>query len=141
MVFPFLLTIALWRMAVAWWNPAGILAMIPVFYCSFVRPVAWFAPMAVLTCFLVDYNFDVPFVWTSIWCLCYALRGFLPFIDIAHISQNAVTAFMIFLGAGVALLALGTFHMMPVFGAIWAYIWTTLLYVPITKLIERIGDD
>ena len=32
--FPFLITIALWRLSNPWINPAGVLAMIPIFYCS-----------------------------------------------------------------------------------------------------------
>ena len=37
--FPFIAVIVLWRLSVAFWNPAGILAIIPIFYCSFVRLV------------------------------------------------------------------------------------------------------
>ena len=29
---PFLMTIFLWRLSVYFWNPAGILALIPIFY-------------------------------------------------------------------------------------------------------------
>lgn len=139
--FPFLLTLALWRVGCAWWNPAGILALIPVFYCSFVRPVPWFAPMAILACFLVDYNFDVPFVWTSVWCLAYALHGFLPFIDIQRMNAHGIPAFAIFLGVGMLFLIFGAFHVMPVLGAVWTYVWCMLLYMPVAQLIKRVGDD
>ena len=33
LLFPFIITIALWRISVPWINPAGILAIIPIFYC------------------------------------------------------------------------------------------------------------
>ena len=30
--FPFLLTIGLWRLSVPFWNPGGIMAIIPIFF-------------------------------------------------------------------------------------------------------------
>ena len=69
--FPFITVIILWRLAVPFWNPAGILAIIPIFYCSFVRPVPWFAPFAVLFCFLIDYRFDTLAYWTAAHCFVF----------------------------------------------------------------------
>ena len=56
--FPFLLTVALWRLSGNFWNPAGILAIIPIFFCSFVRPVNWFGLFSVFMCFVIDYKFE-----------------------------------------------------------------------------------
>ena len=39
---PFLMTIFLWRLSVYFWNPAGILALIPIFYYTFVRHIHGF---------------------------------------------------------------------------------------------------
>ena len=33
-----------------------ILAIIPIFYYSFIKPVNWFVPFAVVFCFLIDYK-------------------------------------------------------------------------------------
>lgn len=139
--FPFLVTIALMRLAIAWWNPAGMLALIPIFYYTVVHPVPFFAPFAVLMCFALDYNFDVMFVWTSLWCLIYAIIGFQTVLDFRRMDGRAFGAFAIFIGLGVLILAIGAFHVMPVLGALVAFIWTLVLYLPMTSLMEAISHD
>ena len=139
--FPFLITIALWRLAVRWWNPAGVLALIPIFYATFVRPVPWFAPFALIFCFLLDYSFDTMFIWTVLWCIMYAANGFQTAIDITRMDMRGLMIFIIFMAVGMIATTAGAFHIIPILGAIWTYAWTCALYVPITALMERIGDD
>ena len=97
-VFPFLTVIFLWRLAIPFWNPGGILALIPLFYCTFIKPVPWFMPFGLIFCFLIDYNLGSLCYWTAIYCLCYAINGFQTIIDLQNMDINAIDAFMVFLG-------------------------------------------
>ena len=139
--FPFITVIILWRMSVPFWNPAGILAIIPIFYCSFVRPVPWFAPFAVLFCFLIDYRFDTLAYWTAAYCLFYAINGFQSFIDLTRTDKNALNIFMVFFGVATLILTLAGFSVSNLMRAIWLFAWVSTLYIPITALIKRVCDD
>ncbi|MBQ7185813.1 MAG: hypothetical protein IJR92_03340, partial [Alphaproteobacteria bacterium] len=68
-LFPFLITVILWRLSTPWVNPAGVLAIIPIFYCSFIRPVSYFTFFSILFCFLIDYKFGTLFMWTIFYCM------------------------------------------------------------------------
>lgn len=139
--FPFITVIILWRLAVPFWNPAGILAIIPIFYCSFVRPVPWFAPFAVLFCFLIDYRFDTLAYWTAAYCLFYAINGFQSFIDLTRTDKNALNIFMVFFGVATLILTLTGFSVSNLMRAVWLFAWVATLYIPITALIKRVCDD
>lgn len=139
--FPFLAVLVMWRLSVPFWNPAGVLAIIPIFYGSFVRPVRWFAPWAVLFCFMLDYKFDTLFYWTAWYCVIYAANGFQNFIDLTRARQNALSVFMGFFGCAVLILTLTNFNISNVLRASWLFAWTTALYIPITALIKRASND
>ena len=135
---PWLSVLILWRLSLSFWNPAGILALIPIFYCSFVRPTYWFAPFAVIFCFLIDYKFETLVFWTSLYCLFYAVNGFQTFFDLTKIDKNAWHIFMIFIFIGFILLLLSSFTFYNLLQTIWLLIWLGLLYIPITNLIKRV---
>ena len=139
--FPFITVIILWRLSVPFWNPAGILAIIPIFYCSFVRPVPWFAPFAALFCFLIDYRFDTLAYWMAAYCLFYAINGFQSFIDLTRTDKNALNIFMVFFGVATLILTLAGFSVLNMMRAIWLFAWVSTLYIPITALIKRVCDD
>lgn len=139
--FPFITVIILWRMSVPFWNPAGILAIIPIFYCSFVRPVPWFAPFAAVFCFLIDYRFDTLAYWMAAYCLFYAINGFQSFIDLTRTDKNALNIFMVFFGVATLILTLAGFSVLNMMRAIWLFAWVSTLYIPITALIKRVCDD
>lgn len=139
--FPFIAVLVLWRLPVSWWNPAGILAIIPIFYCSFVRPVPWFAPFAAIFCFLIDYRFDTVMFWTVLYCLFYAINGFQTIVDLTRLDRNAIVAFMAFFGVGVVIISLMHLNLSNIIRTIWLFAWVVTLYIPITALIKRIGDD
>lgn len=138
---PFLVTLALWRLSVPMWNPAGILAMIPIFYCSFVRPVKWFAPFAIFVCFLIDYKFDTRLYWMSLYLMAYAINGFQTYVDITRMDKNALDAFMIFFGAATLILAMLDFSFYNLLRTVWLFAWCAALYLPITELIKRARHD
>ena len=139
--FPFIAVIVLWRLSVAFWNPAGILAIIPIFYCSFVRPIPWFAPFAILFCFLIDCRFDTLVYWMVMYCLFYAINGFQTFFDLTRVDKNALYVFMIFFGVATFVLSITNPTVATLMRATWLFAWVSTLYVPITALIKRIYDD
>jgi len=139
---PFLITIGLWRLAVPYINPAGVLAIIPIFFCTFIRPVPWFAPFAALMCFAIDYNFNTALYWTTIYCVCYAANGFQTTIDLTNDDYGGIGAFAIFFGAATLIIAIPHLAVFSnIFRTIWMMLFTTAMYAPITYVIKRIGHD
>lgn len=139
--FPFIAVIFLWRLSAAFWNPAGILAIIPIFYSSFVKPVPWFAPFALIFCFLIDYRFDSLIFWTAMYCIFYAINGFQSIIDLSRLDNNALNVFMVFFGVSIMILAFTNFNIQNLLRAGWLFAWASTLYIPITALIKGVCDD
>lgn len=139
--FPFLLTVALWRLSVSFWNPAGILAIIPIFFCSFVRPIAWFPIFSVLMCMVIDYKFETVCFWVAMYCLFYAINSFQNIIDITRMDMNGLFAFTVFFGIGILIQVITNFTFLTLIFGMWIVLFTCLLYIPITNLIQRIRHD
>lgn len=135
---PFLITIFLWRLSVAWWNPAGILALIPIFYYTFVKPINWFVLFGAIFCFLIDYRCNLPLFWTSLFILFYAINGFQNYIDAQHMENNAVYLFMLFIGIGIFVLIISKPSWIGLINNLWLFIWLSVLYLPITAIDKRI---
>ena len=131
---PFLITLFLWRMSVSFWNPAGILALIPIFYYTFVKPIDWFVLFGLTFCFLIDYRCDLPLFWTTLFCLMYAINGFQNYTDITNVEKNALYIFMLFIGSGFFILTCvgGTWNIF--INNLWLFIWMGILYIPITSI-------
>ena len=140
-IFPFLITIALWRLSVQWINPAGILAIIPIFYCSFIRPVHYFTLFAILMCFLVDYKFDTVLFWTTIYCLYYGIMNFQTILDLTHTKIHGLYAFMAFFGIACIALVIWDLNLLSFLGGILMYLITCALYIPTTILIKAVDND
>lgn len=141
LAFPYISVIILWRLSVVFWNPAGILAIIPIFYCSFVKPIPWFAPFAIIFCFLIDYKFDSLFYWTVAYCIFYAINGFQSFIDLSRLDKNALQIFMVFFGISTLILSFMNFNFSIFIKSVWLFAWVSTLYIPITALIQKVCDD
>ncbi len=139
--FPFLLTVALWRLSVSFWNPAGILAIIPIFFCSFVRPIAWFPIFSVLMCIVIDYKFETVCFWLAMYCLFYAINSFQNIIDITRMDMNGLFAFTVFFGIGILIQVITNFTFLTLIFGVWIVLFACLLYIPITNLIQRIRHD
>ena len=140
-IFPFLTVIFLWRLSIPFINPGGILAIIPIFYCTFIRPIPWFMPFGLLFCFLIDYNMGGLCYWTIIYCLCYALNGFQNIIDLKHRDFNSIDMFMVFIGIGILCFEIAHLNLTTVFRMIWIFILMTTLYLPITRFINEVHHD
>lgn len=135
---PWLSVLILWRLSISFWNPAGILALIPIFYYSFVKPIHWFALFSVIFCFLIDYKFETLVFWTSLYCLFYAINGFQTFVDLTKIDKNAWHIFIIFISFGLFGLLITNFTFYNLLQTIWLLLWLGMLYIPITQLTKRV---
>jgi len=139
--FPFLLTIALWRLSCPWVNPAGVLCIIPIFYCSFIRPVRYFSPFALLMCFLLDYKFGSNFMWTIYYCLCYMILNLQTAIDLTHTKKSGVYAFMIFFGIVMLFMFLQYINLVNLLYAVVVFAITSTLYIPMVVTIRAVQND
>lgn len=138
---PFLLTIALWRLSAPFWNPGGILALIPVWYYVFVRHVPWFGLFGVIVCFLIDYKFNTTFLWTSIYCLFYAVNGFQSVVDLNQMERDALAAFMLFIGTGILIAVGSAFSFTNILRGVWIFVFASTLYIPVIQLMKRVRHD
>jgi len=139
--FPFLITLVLWRLSAPFWNPGGILALIPIFYYSFIRPIPWFALYGGIFCFLIDYKFDSLLFWTFMYCLFYAANGFQNYVDLPRQKNDGILVFMGYFGACAIILLLMGFSFVGLARAIWLFMWISILYIPLTALAKRLADD
>ncbi len=141
-ISPFLAVIILWRLQTQYFNPGGILAIIPIFYYSFVRPIKWMPLMSIVFCFLIDYNMDTKLFWTCAYCIAYAINGFQYFLDLQRADKNAIVPFMIFIGAALFILMVANLSWIMIGRVLWVFVWMVILYTPITGLLKMVhGDD
>lgn len=133
-LLPFIEVLFLWRLSVYFWNPAGILALIPIFYYTFVRPIHGFAFVGLIFCLLIDYRCNLPLLWTTLFCLFYAIDGFQNYIDVQHTDNNALYIFMMFIGIGILLMIFSGLTWKNFINNVWLFIWMCILYTPITSL-------
>ena len=131
---PFIMTLFLWRLSVYFWNPAGILALIPIFYYTFVRHINGFTLFGLMFCFLIDYRCNLPLFWTILFCLFYALDGFQNYIDMKNMDNNALYMFMVFIGIGILLLIFSGLSWLNLINNLWLFVWLSVLYTPITHI-------
>ncbi len=139
-LFPFIITIFLWRLSCPWINPAGILAIIPIFYCSFIRRIDYFTPFAILMCFLLDYKFNTVLFWTTVYCIYYVIVNIQTMIDLTHTKKHGVYAFMLFFGIAVLSQVLWNFSFMNLLVGILMYALVSAVYIPIATIINMVDE-
>lgn len=139
--FPYLAVLLLWRLSASFWNPGGILALIPIFYYSFIKPIRKFSLFAVIFCFLIDYKFDSLLFWTSFYCLFYAINGFQSVIDLTRQKNDGIFVFMMYFGISSILLAIIGFSFIGFVHALWLFLWMAILYIPFVIIAKRITND
>lgn len=141
-ISPFLAVIILWRLQLQFLNPAGILAIIPIFFYSFVRPIDWFPAMSIFFCLAIDYCFNTKLFWTTAYCVAYAINGFQYFIDLTRTDKNAIVPFMIFFGLALCVLMFINFSWVMFWRSGLLFVWVSVLYTPIVQLLKKVhGDD
>ena len=139
--FPFLITLVLWRLSCPIINPAGILAIIPIFYCSFIRPVPYFTVYALLFCFLLDYKFGTTLTWMIFYCIFYVIMNIQTFIDLGHTNRNGLFAFMGFIGPVIFFLMLHHIGITSILLSILTFVILCIMYIPTTYLIKVVKND
>lgn len=136
--FPFLLTIGLWRCAHPIWNPGGILAIIPIFYCSFVRPTQWFPLFSVIMCICLDYNFETVCFWLAIYCFCCAVDGFQNWIDITHVDHDAFVIFAFVVLCAILMQIIANFTWVNIAKGMWIILVMLVMYKPCVWMIKKV---
>lgn len=140
-ISPFLAVIILWRLQLNFWNPAGILAIIPIFYYSFVRPIPYFSLISILFCFLIDYTGGTVLFWTTMYFIVYAVNGFQYFIDLQRTDKNAIVPFIIFFGLSLFILMIINISWIMLWRCICLFIWVSVIYIPVINLLKRVHRD
>ena len=140
-LFPFLITVALWRLSAPWVNPGGILAIVPIFYCSFIRPVPYFTPFAILLCFLIDYKFNTVLMWTVFYCMFYVIINLQTVIDLTHTNRDCLYAVRGFAGTVILLLVASHLSVANILSGVAMFAILVIMYIPITTTIMAVQDD
>lgn len=139
--FPFLLTIALWRLSFPWVNSAGVLAIIPIFYCSFIKPVPYFVPFALIMCFLLDYKFGTVFMWTMYYCLFYAVINLQTLVDLTHTKKFCIYSFMAFLGPVIIFMIIRNISLINFLYGVVMFALACIMYIPTIVTIRAVQND
>lgn len=136
--FPFLLTVGLWRLSVPFWNPAGILAIIPIFFCSFIKPVNFFGIFSMIMCLVIDYKFGTVCFWLAMYCLFYTINNFQNIIDITHARNDGLFVFMLFFGICIFMQVLTDLTWLNLIRGIWIVLWSMIVYFPTVISIKKV---
>ncbi len=137
-LFPFLSALLLWRLSMPFWNPGGILCLIPVFYFTFTRPIQYFPVLGLIICFLIDYRCDTVLFWTMSYLLIYAAAGLQNHIDLSQQKNNGLYIFAGCFALAHFILLIFNFSWFGLFEYIWLTLWAVVLYIPFTELANRI---
>jgi hypothetical protein len=139
--FPFLAVPLLVRLTSPFWNPAGILAIIPIFYYGFVRPRDWFLPVAVLGALALDFQMGLRLFWTISFLALFAAGSLQNWIDLQNQKHGGLYLFMLFFGIAAFALSISgaaaAASVWPAFQAVWLFLWCSLLYIPFQEFAKR----
>ena len=75
------------------------------------------------------------------YCLFYAINSFQTYIDITRMDNHGLFAFMVFFGVAIFIQTVSNFSFINILRGAWMFVWGCVLYIPIAKLIKRVGDD
>ena len=140
-IFPFAITLVLWRLSFPIINPCGVLAIVPIFYYSFISDRREFLPMAVLGCFLIDYGFGTMLLWTTAFCAAYAANHLQTAFRFAVTARHGLYSFAGF--TALCLLILGAWSFFETGGvnalaqAVWIWALTVGGYLGWIKIMRN----
>jgi len=140
-VFPFFITLFLWRLSTPYINPAGVLAIIPIFYYSFIRPTPYFTAYALLFCFLIDYKFNTILVWTIFYSIYYVIMNIQTVIDLTHTNKNGLYAFLLFIGPVLLFIMLTHLGWTSILLSLMMFFILGIFYIPITHIAKAVNHD
>lgn len=139
--FPFLSVLILWHLSVPFWNPGGLLALIPIFYYSFIKPTDWFVPFSVMFCFLIDYKFDTVLFWTFMYCLFYTVNGLQNFVDLTRQKNDGILVLFAYISFTSLILIIFNWSFIGLIRAFWFVLWISILYIPFITIAKRVDND
>ena len=143
--FPYAFALALWYLSGPRFNPFGILAIIPVFYYMFSHHAKNWFPFGLLMCFLVDYNADTLFLFSSVFLFSNALNSFYGLFENEDGGFNLKKFNLFLLVMSVFMLVNAVFNADRFWsylaGIIWLYVWLLILYAPMAALFGKVGND
>jgi len=140
-IFPFFITLFLWRLSTPYLNPSGILAIIPIFYYSFIRPTPYFTGYALLFCFLLDYKFNTVLTWTIFYSIYYVVMNIQTMLDLTHTNKNGLYAFLLFAGSVIFFIMLTHVGWTSIFMSFLMFITLSVCYIPITHIAKAVNHD
>ena len=140
-IFPFILTVALWRLSWPWINPAGILAIIPIFFCSFIFYIPGFSIFALVFCFLLDYKFNTVLTWTMFYCFFYIIINVQNFLDLTHTTKNGLFVFMLFITGPLLCMLFNNISLTTFENGLYLFLLICIMYLPITRLVKALRND
>lgn len=143
-IFPFLITFVLFESPSSRFNPFGFLAIIPLFFYLFSKPIKYWIFFAFFIGFLLDYNAGTSFLFCSLFLIMFTLNNVFGLME----SDGGFNSgnFSIFMG--VFLLSFFVFMLINtgvvwiwLINIIWLYLWTFALYIPFVALFKLIQND
>ena len=143
-LFPFLSTLILWRLDSPVFNPCGILALIPIFYYSFVKPKNLYFAFAIIMCILLDQSFGTLLYWTFIYCAAYATHGLQSFFDVSRQKSDAIFVFVGFITLTLTILTIWSsfqaWSVAVILKSIWMIPWLSVLYIVFVAIAHKMDD-
>ncbi|MDR2268958.1 MAG: hypothetical protein LBD94_02130 [Rickettsiales bacterium] len=145
-IFPFCIAIMLWYLSNPRFNPFGILAIIPVFYYAFCERTKGWLGFGFLICFLIDFNADTLFLFSSLFLITNTLNDLFGILDSENRTKFHIKKFNLFLGAMAfflfiyAIFGAGNFFSFLA-GIIWLCLWLYMLYFPFVALFRWAKND
>ena len=133
-----------------WFNPSGLLVLMPVFYFFIFnrKYMNFFVCLLFLT--VLDYNQGSIFLWMFLFILCGVILSFQKIIILKEQKLSAALFFFIFITAGQTIhwavlsynsnLGLAAAALLFL-KAMWGAVFTSFLYVPSSFLFAKVMDD
>ncbi|MDR0804075.1 MAG: hypothetical protein LBO08_03250 [Rickettsiales bacterium] len=140
-IFPFFFSLMLLGLGVGFWNPCGILCMMPLFYYLFIRPIKYFWPFALAVCLVLDYRFGTVLFWTVAVSAAIMINRIQNYISMPDQKLNGVWIFMIFCGVCFLSIGLANWSFFSAASAAWLTLWIAVWYVPATILCSGMRHD
>lgn len=79
--------------------------------------------------------------WVAMYCLFFSINSFQNYVDIPRMDNYGLFAFMVFFGIALFIQMIVNFSFMNILRGMWMFVLVGAMYIPIAKLIQRVGDD
>lgn len=144
LIFPYLITILLWQLSGPTFNPFGILSLVPVFYYMYVRPMPYWLGFGLFMSFMLDYNAETLFLFSSAFLIINALNEMYGIIE--NERGLKIRGYNTFLAISMLMFLLASwitrdFMFTNLIAVLWLFAWLSISYFPLTYLFKKVGGD